>query len=118
MCNNKVQIALSDIFNRIAIYNRAKEYWDCKTAIERKRIGKRYEHILTNHTISCWSQPFDSLALCQKRLIIKGELIRTYDELPNIDKTTLKNMLHLSMFSAKWRFLSSKDKSKIIKFIM
>ena len=95
-------LTLSDVFNRTSIYLRAKEHWDFKCVKERLRCGKKYSHIFGDKDSSLvdWSNPFESLSLKQKKLIIKGELIRTYDSLPNIDKTYIKNKFRLSVFSA------------------
>ena len=86
-------LTLSDVFNRTSIYLRAKEHWDFKCVKERLRCGKKYSHIFGDKDSSLvdWSNPFESLSLKQKKLIIKGELIRTYDSLPNIDKAYIQN---------------------------
>lgn len=110
-------LTLSDVFNRTSIYLRAKEHWDFKCVKERLRCGKKYSHIFGDKDSSLvdWSNPFESLSLKQKKLIIKGELIRTYDSLPNIDKTYIKNKFRLSVFSSKWYKLPNADKNKLIK---
>ena len=110
-------LTLSDVFNRTSIYLRAKEHWDFKCVKERLRCGKKYSHIFSDKDSSLvdWSNPFESLSLKQKKLIIKGELIRTYDSLPNIDKPYITNKFRLSVFSSKWYKLPNADKNKLIK---
>ena len=82
-------IKLIDIFNKESIQKRAKEYWDCKDEQCKVKCGNRYNHIFENKigVSYTWNKSFDFLSKPQQTIIIKGELIRTYDALPNIDKT-------------------------------
>lgn len=113
-------IKLKDVFNKESINNRAKEHWDYKDEQSRLKAGYKYNHIFIGKTevIHDWSNIFDKLSRQQQAILIKGELIRTYDALPNIDKTYLKNKFKLSVFASKWYKLPSSDKNKLLKFVI
>lgn len=113
-------IKLIDIFNKESIQKRAKEYWDCKDEQCKVKCGNRYNHIFENKigVSYTWNKSFDFLSKPQQTIIIKGELIRTYDALPNIDKTMIKNMLKLSIFSSKWYKLPNTDKHKLLTYVI
>ena len=108
-------LTLKDVFNKPSIIGRAKEFWDCKTPLERLRCGRKYKHLF-HHEVD-WSSCFNDLEQKQKRILVKGELIRTYDSLPNIDKTRIKNIFHLTVFSSKWYKLPNVDKNKLIRIM-
>lgn len=112
-------VDLLEIFNKEAISKRAKEEWDSKSLQSKQMSGRKYKHIVIKFDKKPhnWKNSFDSLSLFQKWLLIKGEIIRTYDNLPNSDKTKIKNMLKLSEFSPKWFRLKSSDKNLILNYI-
>lgn len=105
-----------DVFNKKVIKDRAKENWECKTDALKLKSGKKYEHIFVklNKPYVEWTNSFDDLTPLQQKILIKGEIIRTYDGLPNIDKTYIKLHFKLSRFESKWFKLSSDDKKKIL----
>lgn len=113
-------IKLNDIFNKNSIKHRAKECWDYKSKASRLKRGNKYKHIFINRNtvIQDWSNTFDELSKPQQALLIKSELIRTYDALPNTDKTKIKNKFKLSKFESKWYKLPSSDKSKLLMFVL
>ena len=113
-------INLFDIFNKTSINNRAKENCDFKSDTSRLKAGHKYKHIFKEKDVSLcdWTNLFDNLSRPQQILLIKSELIRTYDALPNIDKTKLKTKLNLSMFASKWYKLPSTDKNKLLKYVI
>lgn len=113
-------LTVSDIFNKDSIVKRAEEAWNVKQEKERLRAGKKYNHIFVklNIPIVGWENTFNNLSYHQKVILIKGELIRTYDSLPNKDKTLIKNKFKLTMFSSKWYRLSNKDKNKLLKYVL
>lgn len=113
-------VTLSEIFNKDAIEARARNFWDDKSSNARNKIGRKYNHLFigAEDTLIPWDNNFNELLKVQKNLIVKGELIRTYDNLPNKDKTKLKNMFGLSVFSSKWFKLPSKDKELLLKFVI
>ena len=113
-------IKLKDIFNKQSINKRAKEHWDYKSEESRIKSGNKYNHIFLSKkiTICDWKDAFEYLSYPQQVLLIKSELIRTYDALPNIDKTKIKNKFNLSTFASKWYKLPSSDKSKLLKFVL
>lgn len=115
-----MEIKFEEIFNKNSIIERAKENWDFKTKYDKMRASKKYNHIFVGikKPINDWNNLFDNLTTPQKNVLIKGELIRTYDGLPNIDKTKIKNLLGLSEFSSKWYKLSKSDKVKLLKFVI
>lgn len=109
---------LLDIISYEAILKRTEDDWDCKTFKEKKRKGKKFTYVckLYNVKDNNWILPFNSLSSFQKSLLIKGEVIRTYNALPNKDKTILKNYWNLHKFATKWYNLLSVDKITILKF--
>lgn len=111
---------LDKAFNGQLIVTRAKDNWNTKEIEAREKTGKKYEHLFSNckNLLFPWANDFDSLSVKQRRLLIKGELIRTYDSIPNILKTKLKEKLSLSTFSSKWYKLPSEDKTKLLKYII
>lgn len=113
-------IKLNDIFNKKSIRHRAKEHWDFKSESSRIKSSNKYKHIFSNKNVILqeWNKTFDELSKPQQVLLVKSELIRTYDALPNIDKTKLKKQFSLSKFSSKWYKLPSSDKSKLLMFVL
>lgn len=111
---------LKDIFSKESINKRAKENWDYKDSNGRVRCGHKYNHIFDKAKVrlSDWSEIFENLTKPQQNVIIKGELIRTYDALPNSDKTIIKKEFGLSTFSSKWFKLPSDDKKKLLKYVI
>lgn len=101
------------------ICKRAQMSWDSKTTFEKERSKRKYEHIfhklqLEEHD---WGSPFEKLSASQKSIIIKGELIRTYDALDNKVKTWIKDKFNLSTFASKWYKLKSQDKKTLLNSI-
>lgn len=115
-----MNITLKTIFSKDAIIQRAQEFWDYKTPKEKIKLVKKYKHIsgIGEYTIDSWLTDFALLNHDQHTMIVKGELIRTYDSLPNIDKTRIKQMFKLSIFSSKWYKLPHKDKSKLLNYFL
>jgi hypothetical protein len=113
-------IGLNDIFNKESIIKRARENWDFKDSESRRKSGHKYRHIFLKSTkpINDWSETFEKLTKEQQNILVKGELIRTYDALPNIDKTYLKRQFNLSTFSSKWFKLPSSDKHLLLKYVI
>ena len=106
--------------NRIDILTQAKASWNKKTNDAKEKAGRKYQHFLNKHnlpTIS-WDNDFESLTKYQQNVIIKGELIRYYDSLPNKDKTYIMRGFGLSTFSSKWYKLPSADKKKLLDYIV
>ena len=111
---------LKNIFNKESIFRRAKENWDYKDKESRIKSSHKYRHIFdkTKVLLTDWSEEFDKLSKKQQNLLIKGELIRTYDGLPNFDKTRIKNDFGLSQFSSKWFKLPSNDKKILLHYVI
>ena len=115
-----MDIKFEEVFNKETIIKRAKENWDFKTKLDKIKASHKYNHIFIKQKviINDWNDIFDNLAVPQKKILIKGELIRTYDGLPNRDKTKIKKMFDLSTFSSKWYRLPKSDKNKLLKFVI
>ena len=111
---------LDTVFNKESINTRAKENWNYKDKESRLKCGNKYRHIFSDNKIKItdWSETFERLTKFQQNILIKGELIRTYDALPNIDKTEIKNKFGLSTFSTKWYKLPSSDRKILLKFVI
>ena len=106
--------------SRIGIIKRAKDKWNQRTAIEKLKSSGKYDHIFDRIGIKpmSWNEEFSNLNFRQRNILIKGELIRTYDSLPNSVKTEIKEKFGLSTFSSKWFRLPSSDKKKLLKEIL
>ena len=106
--------------NKIEILARAKSKWNEKSEANKIRAGSKYERFFKkfNFPVSNWVCDFDELSKHQQSVITKGELIRTYDSLPNIEKTRIKREFGLSMFSSKWFKLPSADKKILLNYII
>ena len=108
------------ILNKTEILERAKNKWNDKTESKKIKAGTKYQRFLDkfNFTISNWDNCFDELTKYQQNIIIKGELIRTYDSLPNISKTRIMRDFGLSSFSSKWYKLPSSDKKILLNHLI
>jgi hypothetical protein len=106
--------------NKTEILTRAKQNWDSKSDANRVRAGSKYQHFLDKFKLKTndWSNNFDLLSEHQQHVLVKGELIRTYDSLPNILKTDIMHEFGLSIFSSKWYKLPSKDKKILLNHII
>lgn len=111
----------SKIFlSKTEIVARAKEKWDAKSERVRLMAGKKYQHIFDGLKLKtvCWDNKFDKLTQSQKSVLIKGELIRTYDGLPFHDKITVKRLYGLERLSNKWFKLAPKDKKLLLNSVL
>jgi hypothetical protein len=108
------------ILNKSDILARAKLKWDKKSDINRIRAGSKYKHFFEKHKlpINDWSNAFDGLTVHQQNVIVKGELIRTYDSLENISKTQIMRDFGLSSFSSKWYKLPCDDKKILLNYVI
>ena len=111
---------ISNLLSRTSVEKRASERWDSKTVTERLRTSSKYKHIFTKYHLPSndWSNIFNELTSQQKNILLKGELIRTYDALANKDKTKIKNNFGLSHFSSKWFKLSPQDKKTLLNSVL
>ena len=102
------------------IVERAKEKWNSKTSIERIRCGNKYRHVFEKLKLPSvnWENTFDDLSQSQTNILIKGELIRTYDSMSNREKTNIKNKYGLSSFSSKWFRLAPCDKKILLNSVL
>ena len=106
--------------NKTEILARAKLKWDSKDNANRVRAGSKYQHFLAKYKLQTndWTNDFEHLSKHQQNVITKGELIRTYDSLPNISKTNIMREFGLSLFSSKWYKLPSKDKKILLNYVI
>lgn len=109
----------STILSRKAIIGRAEKNWNDRDETKRIRAGNKYKHIFQKFHMpeNDWKNDFDKLTESQQSILVKGELIRTYDGLPNRKKTMLKHQLGLSVFSTKWFKLPPGDKKTLLTSI-
>ena len=113
--------ALTDTsLSRVGIIERAKDKWNSRSSSERLKCSNKYHHILVKIGAQPkpWDEEFSKLSFRQKNILIKGELIRTYDSLSNQEKTKIKEKLGLSTFSSKWFKLPPSDKRKLLLEIL
>ena len=108
------------ILSKGAIVERAKEKWNSKGERKRLMCGKKYQHIFESRKLEMtpWTNNFEKLTHSQKSILIKGELIRTYDSLANSEKTELKRLFGLERFSSKWFKLAPKDKKLLLNSVL
>ena len=108
------------LLSRESIVERARKRWDIKSPSEKIRSSHKYKHIFDklNLSIVDWNNEFAKLSKNQVNILIKGELIRTYDSMSNKEKTKIKNDYGLSTFSSKWFRLSSHDKKILLNSII
>ena len=109
-----------DILSHKSIRERASARWDSKSATDRIRASSKYKHIFVKHNLPSndWSNTFSELTAPQRNILLKGELIRTYDSLENNVKTKIKRKYGLSQFSSKWFKLPSTDKKILLNSIL
>ena len=110
----------STALNKTDILARAKLWWDGKSDEAKTKTGNKYHHFLTKYNLPTndWQNCFEKLSKYQQNVIVKGELIRYYDSLPNIQKTYIMRDFGLSEFSSKWYKLPSVDKKKLLDYIV
>lgn len=111
---------VKDSLSRSSIITRAKERWDSKPSSEKIRSSRKYKHVFEklNLPMVNWDNEFSKLSASQTSILIKGELIRTYDSLPNSEKTKVKRKFGLSSFSSKWFRLSPSDKKVLLNSVL
>lgn len=109
----------SKILSKKAIVCRAERNWNERDEYKRICAGNKYKHIFKKFHMpeNNWKNDFAELSECQQSILIKGELIRTYDKLPNFKKTALKKHFGLSTFSTKWFKLPPSDKKILLTLI-
>lgn len=108
------------MIDKVEIKKGAKQKWNDKSPELRTKSGNKYRFIIEklHKKVNDWNLDFDNLSDFQKKILIKGELIRTYDSLPNQEKTEIKKKLGLSKFSYKWYKLSSLDKKILLNYVI
>ena len=109
----------SKILSQKAIVRRAENNWNQKDISKRVSAGSKYRHIFKKFHMqeNDWKNNFADLSENQRSILVKGELIRTYDGLPNHKKTALKQHFGLSTFSTKWFKLPPGDKKILLTSI-
>jgi hypothetical protein len=102
------------------IVKKAEANWNSKDEKKRIHAGNKYKHVFLKFNLpeNDWRNEFSELTQSQKNIIIKGELIRTYDGLSNHCKTSVKRHFGLSSFSTKWFTLPSADKKILLTSIL
>lgn len=111
---------IDNILSNQSITKRASEKWDKKSPIEKMHSSSKYKHIFVKHNLPStdWLNSFSRLNKFQRNILIKGELIRTYDALANREKTFIKKKFGLSNFATKWFKLSPRDKKILLNSIL
>ena len=113
-------VITSTLLSRDCIVERAKEKWNSKTLSEKIRSSHKYRHVFEKLNLPSvsWNNEFSKLSKSQANILIKGEVIRTYDSMSNKDKTKIKNEFGLSAFSSKWFRLPSSDKRILLNSVL
>lgn len=109
-----------EVLSHDAVIKRAEERWNLKSSIDKVRSGRKYHHIFEKLNLPSvdWDNEFQKLSKSQMSILVKGELIRTYDSMPNKAKTHIKESFGLSSFSSKWYRLPSCDKKVLLNSIL
>lgn len=112
--------SIENILSTSTITKNASERWNRKTPSEKIRSSLKYKHIFVKHNLPTtdWSNNFSNLTRQQRNILIKGELIRTYDALANMEKTRIKQKFGLSHFASKWFKLSPQDKKILLNSVL
>ena len=108
------------VLSKSSIKNRAMDRWNKKSNSDKIRDGLKYEHVLKKLGLAsnAWSCDFYALTKHQQSLLLKGELIRTYDSLCVSDKLKVKKKFNLSRFSNNWFNMDKKDKKTLLKVLI
>ena len=111
---------VNDNLSHDVIAKRAEERWNTKDSISKIRSGRKYQHIFEKLNLPSveWDNPFSELSKSQISILVKGELIRTYDSMDNQEKTTIKKRYGLSTFSSKWFRMPPCDKKILLKSVL
>lgn len=111
---------VNTILSHDTIVKRAEEKWNSKSSTDKIRSGYKYRHIFEKLKLPSvdWDNAFSELSKSQVNILVKGELIRTYDSMSNKDKTRLKERFGLSSFSSKWFRLPSCDKKILLNSVL
>lgn len=111
--------SIEDILDKKQVVARAKSKWDCLTIPERMNKGRIYRHIAINdNNLSSWVDAFDNLDKQHQNILIKSELIRTYDSMLMSDKRKLSSEANLSKFKTKWFKFTNEDKTKLLNHVL
>ena len=110
----------SQALDKSEILSKAKYNWDNKPNAKKIRAGSKYNRFLNSFKfpINDWENNFDNLTKQQQNILLKGELIRTYDSYPNIIKTNIMRKFGLSSFHSKWYKLPSEDKKILLNYVI
>lgn len=102
------------------ILQKAKDKWDGKSVQDKLKTASKYLHFADKYRIPLngWEKCFDSLSKRQQNIIVKGELIRVYDALPNTSKTKIMRNLGLTTFASKWFKLPACDKKTLLNYVI
>lgn len=102
------------------ITKKASERWNAKTSTERLKTSSKYRHIFVKYNLekNDWTNQFAELSRHQQNILLKGELIRTYDAMSNKDKSKIKEHFGLPRFSSKWFKLDQKGKKLLLSSIL
>ena len=109
--------SIEDILDKEQIRERAANKWNSFSPIERLKKSQKYNH-LGPFKNSEWVLDFDLLGQSKQNILIKGELIRTYDNMLISDRKKLTNEAHLSKFETKWVKFSPIDKEKLLNYVL
>jgi len=111
--------SIEDILDKEQVTYRARERWNEMTVLERLRQGQKYKHVpIPNNKVASWVQEFCMLDEPNQNILIKGELIRTYDAMLISDKRKLCSEAMLSKFQTKWFKLTNDDKTKLLDYVL
>ena len=111
---------ISNVLSHESIVKRTEEKWNLKSSVDKIRSGRKYRHIFEKLNLPSvdWDSTFSELSKNQTSILIKGELIRTYDSMPNRYKTHIKERFGLSTFSSKWFRMPSCDKKILLNSVL
>ena len=108
---------LDDYVSLESIRKRAIENWDNKTVDEKRKKSERYKHVseIYGYYGLKWNKSFLELNDFQQMVVMKAEIIRTYDMLNVYYRKVFNEYLGLEENAKKWHLLSFKSKNKIME---
>ena len=114
-----MELTLDDLLIRNYVSQRTREKWDREGDEYKECRGAKYAHIFKNpNNVLNWKVDFSELSRGQQSVLMKREIINTYDLLSHEEKKKLQDKLNLSRSPNKWFNLPPKDKKKILKVIL
>lgn len=114
-----MELTLDDLLIRNYVSQRTREKWNNEDDENKEYRGLKYAHLFQkSNNVLDWKVDYSDLTKGQQSLLMKREIINTYDLLSHEEKKKLQNQLKLSRSPNKWFNLPPRDKAKILKVVL